>query len=321
MTKADCRQYNPLVSIIIPTFNRGDFLGRSINSALKQTYSSIEIIVVDDGSCDQTEQLMTDYCKTHINIHYVRHDHNRGSQAARNTGVLLSHGEFITFLDSDNEWMPDKLERQISLINASHGNIGAVYSGFFRVHVDGKPTIEQIPRFGGNIYKTALREWVADMNTLAVRKDILHEAGLLDEQIRSYQEWDLCIRLSKVTEFAFVREPLVIYHIHDKPTISKEQMLDAFGYLDVISVHRDEIIEHLGYQGYIRHLLAASLRFAEANDFKTARTLLTESFKLSRFPQWSKLTVYWILLHIGRKPYKMVVQVFLKTRSFLKSRN
>ncbi|MEE9912506.1 MAG: glycosyltransferase family 2 protein [Deltaproteobacteria bacterium] len=312
---------NPVISVIIPSYNRSEFILRAVRSVFRQTFNNIELLVVDDGSTDDTIVLLHSLQQEDPRLQVIKHEKNLGSQAARNTGILASHGEFIAFLDSDNEWMPDKLEKQISLINVSHGNIGAVYSGFFRVHADGKPTSEQIPRFGGDIYKTALREWVADMNTLTVRKDILHKAGLLDERIRSYQEWDLCIRLAKVTEFDFVNEPLVIYHMHDKPTISKDQMLDAFGYLDVISVHRDEIIEHLGCQGYIRHLLAASIRFAEANDFKTARTLLTKSFKLSRFHQWGILTAYWILLHIGRKPYKMATQGFLKTRSFLKSRN
>lgn len=312
---------NPVISVVIPSYNRSEFIPRAVRSVFRQTFNDIELLVIDDGSTDDTILLLHSLQQEDSRLKVIQHERNLGSQAARNTGILASHGEFIAFLDSDNEWMPDKLERQISLINDSSSNIGALYSGFIRVHVDGRPTTKQIPRVKGKIYKTALTEWIADMNTLVVRKDILNKSGLLDERIRSYQEWDLCIRLAKVTEFDFVNEPLVIYHMHDKPTISKDQMLDALGYLDVISVHRDEIIEHLGYQGYVRHLLAASLRFAEADDFKTARTLLTESFKLSRFHQWGKLTAYWILLHVGRKPYRMAVQAFLKTRSFFKSRN
>jgi len=317
MTNTACQQSNPLISVIIPAFNRDSFLMRSINSAFNQNYKPLEIIVVDDGSRDHTEQLMADYCKTHTNVLYVRHDHNRGAQAARNTGIQLSHGDYIAFLDSDDEWMTGKLEKQISLIKSSCSNIGAVYSGFIQVHADGRPTKEQIPCFKGEIYKTALKGWIADMNTLLVRKDILETSGLLDERIRSYQEWDLYIRLAKVTEFDFVCEPLAIYHIHHKPTISGDKMLDALGYLDVITVHRDEIIQHLGNQAFIKHLLAASLRFAEANDFNTARRLLSSAFKLSCFHQQGKLIVYWILLHIGRSLYRIATQAFLKTRSFL----
>ena len=114
----------PLVSVIIPTYNRSRFLGEALDSALNQTYKEQEIIVVDDGSTDGTSQLMREY---EPRIRYIYQERSERS-SARNRGVSESCGEYIAFLDSDDLWLPEKIERQVKILNENEG-IGVVYTG------------------------------------------------------------------------------------------------------------------------------------------------------------------------------------------------
>lgn len=98
----------PTVSVVIPTYNRAHLVGRAIQSVLNQTYQDFEIIVVDDGSTDNTEEVVKSF--NDPRIRYIRHDQNRGGSAARNTGIKMARGEYIAFQDSDDEWLPEKLE-------------------------------------------------------------------------------------------------------------------------------------------------------------------------------------------------------------------
>ena len=106
---------NPTVSIIIPTYNRAHLIGRAIQSVLNQTYQNFEIIVVDDGSTDNTEEMIKEFQKHDKRIKYIRHEKNRGGAAARNTGIKVARGEYIAFQDSDDEWLPEKLEKQMDV--------------------------------------------------------------------------------------------------------------------------------------------------------------------------------------------------------------
>src|SRR5512139_1572721 len=108
---------NPLVSVVIPTYNCGGLVERAVHSVLSQTYSDLEVIIVDDASTDDTGDRLKALQQVDHRVRYFRYDSNRGSQAARNTGIRLSKGKFLAFLDSDNEWLPGKLQRQITLFS------------------------------------------------------------------------------------------------------------------------------------------------------------------------------------------------------------
>lgn len=116
------------VSVIIPTYNRAHLLGRAIQSVLAQTYEDFEIIVVDDASTDVTEQVVKSFADDRIN--YIRHQKNKGGSSARNTGIKAAKGEFIAFLDSDDEWVPKKLEKEINRLQTLSNEVGVFYGGF-----------------------------------------------------------------------------------------------------------------------------------------------------------------------------------------------
>lgn len=119
-------QERPTVSVILPTYNRAHLLERAIQSVLDQTYPDFEIIVVDDASIDNTVNII----KGIINerIRYIRHEKNKGAAAARNTGIKLAKGKYIAFQDSDDEWLRDKLEKQIKIFETVSPEVGVVYT-------------------------------------------------------------------------------------------------------------------------------------------------------------------------------------------------
>jgi len=297
----------PLVSVVIPTYNRAHLVERAVRSVLSQSFSNLEVIVVDDASTDGTREQVFALKQADPRLLYLRHETNRGAQAARNTGIRAANGNYIAFLDSDNEWLPSKLERQMSLFinNGREIKPGVVYAGFKWQYDDGRPSTEQTPRFKGYIYKEALREWIADTSTLVVRKDLLYKAGLFDERVRAYQEWDLCIRLARHAEFDYIPEPLSIYHIHSGPTISKDLMRSARGYLDVITLHRDEIIAELGRKVLSNHFLIVGHSFIQALDFESAKFSFWNAVKL--WPIGFKAIIYWIAIHLGKNKYQQLV--------------
>ena len=117
---------NPLVSVIIPTHNRADMIGRAIGSVLAQARSDFELLVISDGSTDNTEEIVDDVQDSRI--WFLKHERSRGASAARNTGLRESRGKYIAFLDDDDEWTHDKLEIQLPVIENSPPEVGLVYA-------------------------------------------------------------------------------------------------------------------------------------------------------------------------------------------------
>lgn len=273
------QERNSLVSVVIPTYNRAELVERAVHSVLSQTYSDLEVIIVDDASSDNTQDRVKNLQQADRRIRYIRHDSNRGSQAARNTGVQAVKGEYIAFLDSDNEWFPPKLERQMALFSHEPDSPGAVYCGYREIAADGDVLNEYAPRYRGLVYKQALGEWLTDTSTLVVRKDILETIHAFDENIHAYQEWDLCIRLTRMCEFDFVPECLTLYHQHALPSISKDLLRDANGYVSVVETYREEILRECGRRTLSKHYLNTGRLFVRADQFDLARAYFLKSIR------------------------------------------
>ena len=148
------------VSIIIPTYNRGHIIKKALHSIYSQTFEDYEILVVDGGSTDNTEKIIKEECIRNSRIKYIKHKINRGISVARNTGILNSEGEYIVFLDSDDSWLPTKLEDQIQAIQRSSDTIGLIYTGFL-IRDRNKKVRYCVPRSrerDGYIYRKLLAE-------------------------------------------------------------------------------------------------------------------------------------------------------------------
>uniref|UniRef100_A0A7C4RT37 Glycosyltransferase family 2 protein n=1 Tax=Desulfatirhabdium butyrativorans TaxID=340467 RepID=A0A7C4RT37_9BACT len=205
----------PLVSVIIPTYNRSAFLRNAIQSVLKQTFRNFEILVVDDASQVNVEQIIDELGDCRIRL--FRHDRNRGEAAARNTGVLYAKGEYLAFLDDDDEWLAEKLEKQVSVLSNEPPSVGGVYTGFFVVDITDETLLyTKIPSISGTIYRELLRHnAIGTPSTLMIRRACIDRVGLFDGSIVYGVDHDLYLRIARYFTFACIPEPLVRYHVHD----------------------------------------------------------------------------------------------------------
>ena len=195
-----------LVSIVIPTYNRGHILNRAIESILNQSYKSIEVIIVDDCSSDNTAQLMERY-KDDVRVIYCKLKHNSGACYARNKGVDLSSGDYIGFLDSDDWFFPNKIEVQMKMMNRTKCDL--CISNYLRVDEYGKKTEKKIiPSKGNEIIWHLLYCNFITTGTLIGKKECFQNIKF-DENMPRYQDWDLAIRMAKKYTFCFVQYPLL----------------------------------------------------------------------------------------------------------------
>jgi len=261
----------PLVSIIIPTYNRSSYVVRSIQSIQQQTIHDFEIIVIDDGSTDATEEKITQIKEKDSYIRYIKKTSRTGAQASRNIGIKNALGEWIAFQDSDDEWLPNSLELRFN--EAEERKVDVVHSECF---IEKSSSSQRHP-FGvrpliGNIYKDLLFAPGPVFPSILVRKTALQRIGYLDEEIVSYQEWDTCIRLSNFYDFGFVPRPTFIYHIHGNESISSNPLKSAKGYEQIITKHHDEIILQLGKTGIAQHYDILGNIYSSINGYtETAR--------------------------------------------------
>jgi len=202
---------NPTVSVIIPTYNRAHLIGRAIQSVLDQTYQDFEIIVVDDASTDNTEEVVSNFDDERIR--YIRLKENSGGSAApRNTAIRTARGEYIAFQDSDDEWLPEKLEKQMRLFEIQPLEVGVVYTGFWKIWGHRKIYIPSpgITRKEGNIHDGLLAQNFVAAPVAVVRKECFRKVGGFDEELPTLMDWELWIRISKCYRFRCIDEPLVI---------------------------------------------------------------------------------------------------------------
>lgn len=218
----------PTVSVIIPTYNRAHLIGGAIQSVLDQTYQDFEIIVVDDGSTDNTAEVVKSFNEQRIKC--IRHDKNRGGSAARNTGIKAAKGEYIAFQDSDDEWFIEKLEKQMKIFETAPPEVGVVYTGFWKIENDKKIYIPSswFTQKEGNIHKELLKGNFVTTQSVVIRKKCFEKSGMFDENLPRLQDWELVIRLSKYYNFKCIDEPLLnSYYTSNSISANHEALIKA----------------------------------------------------------------------------------------------
>ena len=204
----------PKVSVIIPTHNRPVYLRSAITSVLNQTYKDFEIIVVDDASEDDTEQVVAAFGEPRIR--YFRHETGKGDGGARNTGIAHARGDYIGFLDDDDQWLPEKLALQIAVLENSQARVGGVYTGHFDISgSDGRITNVSYPIRRGDLSQYALIESCIITSCVLLRKECFEKVGLFDESIPYCNDRDMWIRIAQSFQFEYIKQPLVKYRVHD----------------------------------------------------------------------------------------------------------
>jgi glycosyltransferase involved in cell wall biosynthesis len=267
----------PLVSVIIPTYNRADFLGQALDSALGQTYKRMEIIVVDDGSTDQTAQLLDTYRK---HIRYIYQEHSERSKA-RNLGITESSGEYIAFLDSDDLWLPEKVECQVKILRKDR-SIGVSYTGVQYMNEDGSPYEGKICWAGLERRRRYLYEDLMTRNVISgsassvlLRRDCLDVAGGFDETMNACEDMDLWRRLALCCRFHKIDLPLVKLRIHPSNTQGGRSEM-AKGYQKILwKICRENIpFESRRYRNEAIVKLLAQIASLYRQDHSRGRTIL-----------------------------------------------
>lgn len=208
---------HPLVSVVIPTYGRSEMLKRAIGSVLNQTYDYIEIIVVDDNDSDsedrrRTEGALQKYLQND-QIIYLKHEKNAGGCAARNTGIDAANGEYIGFLDDDDEWLPEFVVKHLEKL--SSGDV--VYCNYFLVNdLSGKDKLEMNPNNkSGDVFNDLLRGWCPTTTSMfLVKKECFEQSGNFDDSLQSFQDYDMWLNLSRNYKFDYCDEPLIVKYEH-----------------------------------------------------------------------------------------------------------
>ena len=267
------------VSIIIPTYNRAAFLDGAIKSVLDQSFKDLEIIVVDDCSSDNTTALMETLRRPEIR--YLRHDRQVGGAAARNTGIHHSTGEYVAFLDDDDEWYPEKLGRQMSMMLASPPDVGGIYTGYFIVdRSDGQIRGQMVPTERGDLYETLLAgNCIGSNSSMLLRRSCFDKVGIFDERLPSFQDYDLWLRIARKYQFDCIRQPLLKYFVHGEKIWTDPQALVQ---------GLELMLRKYGHAAAFRkkcgaYYLALGTQYCENNRFDAGRKALLRAARLNPF--------------------------------------
>ncbi len=262
------------ISVVIPARNRASTLPSCLASVIGQTYPPDEIIVVDDRSTDETAQIVQQYSEQ--GVRYIRLHQSKGAQTARNFGVCNARNNWIAFQDSDDLWLPNKLELQVQALSDVNFDPNAVvHCNAYRLDAhSGERSLLPIGEFSGKCYKKLLLTSGPMFPGLLVSKKVLSECGMLDEDCPSYQEWDTAIRLAKACEFIHIAEPLFDWVWHDGETISKDMRRDIIGYQYVLDKHKAAIITLHGDRAWRRAKLQNIARALNASLWQDASEMI-----------------------------------------------
>ncbi len=236
----------PLVSVIIPTYKRPDYLTRAINSVLDQTYDNLEIIVVDDNNPGTdgrrlTEDIMSSYVNN-PKVHYVKHEYNKNGAAARNTGFRESKGEYVAFLDDDDIYLPKKIESQVKRMESLSTDWGFCYNQYYTQKGNG-PLFPVNEHREGDLYLVSLKHQGFCVNVgsnAMVRREAFIAVNGYDESFKRNQDHEFMVRLLRKYKIAYVPEPGLIYKIGTtNVVVDYEETLNH--YIDAFKPYVEEL--------------------------------------------------------------------------------
>lgn len=290
-------KFNPLVSIVIPTYNRAHLLSRTVKTVLNQTYSHFELIIVDDCSNDDTETVVKAFHDDRIR--YIRHEKNQGAATTRNDGIVAAKGEYIAFQDSDDEWLPTKLEKQVNAFNSAPRDLGVVYTSFWLID-DSKKTLvpySQMKQTEGKIRDALLETNFVSTPTAVVRKACFEKAGMF-ANIPRFQDWELWLRISKYYSFKHIREPLVkSYRQPDSISRNADVLISARKY--ILSKYYDALSEKPKLLS--KHYLDIGIFLCSKGDIKEGRKYFFKAVSVHPFN--AKLLLWTIVSLFGSTTY------------------
>lgn len=288
----------PLVSVVLPTYNRPEMVLEAVESVAAQGYPAVELIVVDDGSSNPIEEVLTEFAPCELQWRCLRHTENRGANAARNTGIRDANGEIVAFLDDDDRWKPGKLEAQVDALENEAVGLAVVGQEF--VAEDGETTATRLPTVEPGLTTSGLLESAVagPFSTIAVRRSVVEAAGLPDERFPAWQDREWLLRLSLHCRFETIREPLVIRRFGSYAQIADEfEQLRDTTYPLFVDKHRELAATHGREREFLAHLAMSIAGAGVSNGYyRDARRFAAKAIR--RKPQL--LTAYlYLALALG----------------------
>ena len=231
---------NPLVSVVIPTYNRANTICRAIESTLGQTYENIELIIVDDGSTDDTHAKLAGYGKR---IRVIKQN-NAGPSVARNRGIEISTGEILTFLDSDDLWMPTKIERQVAILEQVEKSVPCCLCNTIIRNSNGDERLSfdlarVYPRYDEGVWMNATEilstRCIFFTQAVAIRRETLQKVGGFNESLLVMEDHEMALKLSLEGPWAYIQEPLVIYNRGTRGSLANQAIKNPSLLLETIA--------------------------------------------------------------------------------------
>lgn len=210
------KMMDEMVSVIVPTYNREKQIERALRSIFRQTYKNYEIIVIDDGSTDQTQEIVSRM--KDARIQYIRSEHNQGAAHARNVGIQASKYDYIAFLDSDDEWHPDKLEKQMRKILTASREVGMIYCRMHGAQEGGHEQYYMPPyeclseSLKGDMFRFLLWRNLIGTPTMLIRRECLESTGRFKESLPCLEDYELVLRIAEEWKIDFIDDVLVEVH-------------------------------------------------------------------------------------------------------------
>jgi glycosyltransferase involved in cell wall biosynthesis len=278
-----------LVSAVITTYKRKEsFLIRAIESVLNQSYSNIELLVVDDNGIDSSyhdivKNVVQSYSDK-MNVKHIAHETNMGAQRARNEGIKQAKGDFIAFLDDDDEWLETKIEKQLRVFKESpNEDVGLVYCWYnvLTEEANNSFSIEKrsLPIFSQEeVLKELFRNnYIASTSFPLIKKNCFNKVGLFDENLEASQDYDMWVRIAKEYNVACVDEPLVNYYKHQGERITSNPEKKARAEKEFLKKHSDFIKKDpVAYSDKCKKIGIYLMRTGEGRE---ARRYFIESIK------------------------------------------
>jgi glycosyltransferase involved in cell wall biosynthesis len=280
----------PEVSVIIPTYNCARFLKAAVDSVLAQSFRDFEILVVDDGSTDDTEDVMLRYCSP---VHYLRQA-NKGVSAARNNGIAMSQGRYISFLDADDTYFPQKLERQLTALRTQRG-YRACYSAFTVTDEQLKPQrANRGLRRDVGLEDLLIRgNVIGSLCTVLCERGVFTTTGGFDSAFSQCADWDMWIRVATHTRFTYLDEELVTYRMHGASMSRNVPLFER----DSIAVLE---------KAFCNGCLPPALRTARAAAFGRAYTVLAGSYyHAGCYRDFARCAARAVALDVGQLRYML----------------
>lgn len=276
---------SPAVTVVIPAYNRVAQIRPAIDSVLRQTWTDFELIVVDDGSTDGTQDVVRGMADPRLRL--IETPQNMGASAARNLGIAEARAPWVAFQDSDDEWLPLKLERQMARLLAPGAGFVAGYCGMMILgEIDGGtvggtgrlsaryfPAPEQT-ELEGDLLEPLLRTSLISTQTLVARTDRLREIGGFDPDLKALIDWDCVLRLAPLGPIAFVDEPLVLQRFSTN-SITRDRARKLASQIRVAEKHADLLASRPKIHARQLYIIAGGQR--QAGDLASARATLARA--------------------------------------------